>query len=156
MRDRFELQRIVSAEDARVIHLVNASDAYLQALYPPESNHAEPLDVLVGRSSAFFAGFLGESAVACGAVKLRNDDGRYGEIKRLFVAEPMRGRGYAKTLMQRLEQFALEHGIGTIRLETGTLQPEALELYRRLAYVERGPFGRYRPDPFSVFMEKTL
>ncbi|HEV8436640.1 MAG TPA: GNAT family N-acetyltransferase, partial [Methylomirabilota bacterium] len=32
----------------------------------------------------------------------------------------------------------------------------ALGLYRAAGYVERGPFGDYRPDPLSVFMEKRL
>ena len=42
------------------------------------------------------------------------------------------------------------------RLETGIHQPEALGLYRRLGYVERGPFGSYALDPLSVFFEKRL
>ena len=41
-----------------------------------------------------------------------------------------------------------------LRLETGVLQPEALGLYRKLGYRERGPFGAYAADPLSVFMEK--
>ncbi len=40
--------------------------------------------------------------------------------------------------------------------ETGTRQPEALGLCRRLGYVERGPFGTYAVDPLSVFMETRL
>jgi putative acetyltransferase len=43
-----------------------------------------------------------------------------------------------------------------LRLETGIHQPEALGLYRAAGFVERGPFGPYRPDPLSVFMEKPL
>jgi hypothetical protein len=36
------------------------------------------------------------------------------------------------------------------------MQPEALGLYRALGYVERRPFGDYKSDPLSVFMEKAL
>jgi putative acetyltransferase len=43
-----------------------------------------------------------------------------------------------------------------LRLETGVRQPEALGLYRKLGYRERGPFGAYKPDPLSVFMEKRV
>ena len=43
-----------------------------------------------------------------------------------------------------------------MRLETGTKQPEAIALYRKFGYVERGPFGAYKPDPLSIFMEKRL
>jgi putative acetyltransferase len=41
-------------------------------------------------------------------------------------------------------------------LETGVKQPEAFALYRAHGYVERGPFGDYRPDPLCGFMEKRL
>ncbi len=33
---------------------------------------------------------------------------------------------------------------------------KAIGLYRRLGYRERGPFGRHRPDPLCVFMEKNF
>lgn len=41
-------------------------------------------------------------------------------------------------------------------LETGPYQPEALALYAAAGYERRGPFGAYRDDPLSVFMEKGL
>ena len=47
-------------------------------------------------------------------------------------------------------------GVTLARLETGIRQPEALGLYRRLGYLERGRFGAYLEDPLSVFMEKRL
>jgi putative acetyltransferase len=50
----------------------------------------------------------------------------------------------------------LNIGVNVARLEAGPLQPKALSLYRKLGYTERGPFGSYRVDPLSVFMEKTL
>jgi putative acetyltransferase len=43
-----------------------------------------------------------------------------------------------------------------MQLETGTKQPEAIALYRKFGYAERGPFGAYKPDPLSLFMEKRL
>jgi putative acetyltransferase len=43
-----------------------------------------------------------------------------------------------------------------MQLETGIKQPEAIALYRKFGYAERGPFGSYQPDPLSLFMEKRL
>ena len=154
--NRLELVRIDRADDARVRGLIEASDAYYERLYPPENIHTEPLSALLGDSAAFFAGFLGTQAVACGAVRLCEQDVAYGEIKRLFVDEARRGRQFATVVMQCLERFALERGVLIMRLETGPHQPEALRLYRRLGYFERGPFGSYRADPLSIFMEKSL
>lgn len=56
--------------------------------------------------------------------------------------------------MAHLEDYVKSAGVDVIRLEAGPRQPEALKLYRKPGYTERGPFGRYVPDPLSVFMEK--
>ena len=133
------------------------SDAYHAALYPPESNHmVDP--AALGRPEVCFVGVWVEGTlVGCGAVRLLADaDGPYGEIKRVFVPEAQRGRGYSKHIMAHLEARLLLQSVPIARLETGISQPEALGLYRRLGYHERGPFGSYRLDPYSVFMEKRL
>lgn len=45
--------------------------------------------------------------------------------------------------MQHLEHYLHENGVTISRLETGPMQPQALRLYRKLGYLERGPFGPY-------------
>jgi len=137
--------------------LLSASDAYLGSLYPPESNHlSSPKDL--AQTHVRFVGYQEESdIVGCCAVKMLNDDeGPYGEIKRLFVLPEYRGRGISKILMETLEKHLIDQGVNCSRLEAGIHQPEALGLYRRLGYVERGPYGDYALDPLSVFMEKRL
>ena len=156
MSEKFEMRRVWDLNDSDVLSLVAQSDEYLSSLYPPESNHAEPLEVLVGEDSAFFAGYVGEQLAACGAVKLVEDDTTYGEIKRVFVAEEHRGRSLATAVMQYLEDYLSKNGVKVVRLEAGPKQPEALGLYHKLGYTERGPFGSYIIDPLSVFMEKNL
>jgi putative acetyltransferase len=89
-------------------------------------------------------------------VKLLDDDDRYGEIKRVFVLAEHRGKGLARAIMATLEDMVRREGYFLARLETGVAQPEALGLYRALGYAQRNPFGHYRPDPLSVFMEKRL
>ena len=142
--------------DADVIALVSESDNFYLALYPPESNHLDSLHELA-QSHVVFLGYHSDSQlVACGAVKLMSDDGRYGELKRLFVKPRYRGLGISRLLMVELEAAAGQWQVPCLRLETGTRQPQALGLYRKLGYRERGPFGAYLPDPLSVFMEKNL
>jgi len=97
---------------------------------------------------------LGAELVATGAAKIMDDDGRYAEIKRVFVLDNFRGRGLSRRIMEYIESELQRRGIDLFRLETGVKQPEALGLYRNLGYHERGPFGAYRADPLSVFMEK--
>lgn len=136
--------------------LIAKSDAYMAALYPSESNHMESIQALALANVLFLGGYVEGELVACGAVKALADDGTYGEIKRVFVIETHRGKGLSKAIMERLEAHLRAHGIRVARLETGVKQPEALRLYTKLGYVERGPFGNYRIDPLSVFMEKIL
>ena len=151
-----EIRRIFDTNDSEIVALVAKSDEYLSSLYPPESNHAEPLEALIAADSAFFVGYIEDVPVACGGIVLLNDDICFGEIKRVFVERKHRGKRLATAVIQHLEDYLLQKGITVIRLEAGPLQPAALGLYRRLGYRECGPFGKYSLDPLSVFMEKEL
>lgn len=146
----------LNPDDPAAGDLIAQSDAYMGALYPAESNHLESVPALRAANVHFFGAYEGERLVACGAIKHLQDDGEYAEIKRVFVIPECRGRGYSKVIMSALEDYALDLGITCLRLETGIHQPEALSLYERLGYVKRDPFGSYRPDPLSLFMEKTI
>jgi putative acetyltransferase len=143
-------------ESAEARALIALSDAYMTALYPAESNHLESAGALKAPNVLFLGCFLQDQLVGCGAVKILSDDGRYGELKRVFVLESHRGKGYSKAIMEQLEGHLRAHDIELARLETGISQPEAIGLYRRLGYVEREPFGAYAADPLSLFMEKRL
>jgi putative acetyltransferase len=136
--------------------LIGRLDAYQIGLYPAESNHLDGIEALQQPNVLFLGAYVGDELVGCGAVKRLDDDGIYGEIKRVFVLDAYRGRGVSKRLMQELEAHLRSNGIHTARLETGIRQPEAIALYRRLGYVERGPYGTYASDPLSLFMEKNL
>ncbi len=135
--------------------LIAQSDAYLAALYPPESNHLLDPEALSRPEVRFFLARRGGETVASGAYVLARD-GRSAEIKRMFVAPAARGLGIGRRMLRHIEASAAEEGITLLQLETGISQPEAIGLYRAEGYVERGPFGSYAPDPFSLFMEKAL
>lgn len=148
--------RPVSPHDPGALLLLRASDEYMASLYPAESNHLEPPAALALPHVSFFGLFADGVLAGCGAFKRMEDDGLYGEVKRVFVDPPFRGRGYAKRIMEHVEAQALASGLTRLRLETGVTQHEALALYQGLGYQLRGPFGAYRPDPLSLFMEKNL
>lgn len=148
--------RSLSPHAPEALRLLRASDAHMEALYPPESNHLEPAHALAQPHVEFVGAFVDGELRACGALKRMSDDGVYGEIKRVFVDPAFRGRGLARRIMDHLETHAVQSGLMLLRLETGISQPEALGLYERRGYHRRKPFGAYRPDPLSVFMEKQL
>jgi len=139
---------------ADVKSLIAVSDNYYDGLYPEDSNHLEALDDLDKANVLFIGCRVDGALVASGAAKLMDDDDNYAEIKRVFVLDDYRGRGLSARIMNTLETESKKRGIWLFRLETGVRQPEALGLYRKLGYHERGPYGAYGPDPLSVFMEK--
>ncbi|NDV13430.1 GNAT family N-acetyltransferase [Crenobacter caeni] len=143
-----------SPDQAEVIALIAALDAYQDTLYPQESRHALDLAALKSPNVLFAVARDGAgSAIGCGAVILTPD---YGELKRMYVRPQNRGQGVARRLLRLLETRTAERGTRWLTLETGPFQPEALRLYAACGYQRRGPFGSYRDDPLSVFMQKQL
>jgi putative acetyltransferase len=143
-------------ESAAASAILAESDAYMAALYPTESNHMVGAEALAAPGMLLLGCTVEDELAACGAVKIVVDDPDYGEIKRVFVRATHRGRGVSTAIMHALESHLGESGIALARLETGVEQTAAIALYRKLGYVERGPFGGYAEDPLSVFMEKRL
>jgi putative acetyltransferase len=143
-------------DSPEVLALLAESDAYYVNLYPAESNHLESSDDLKKPNVLFVGCRVDGELVASGAAKIVQDNDSYAEIKRVFVVDDHRGKGLSSKLMRFLETELQGRGVSLFRLETGVRQPEALGLYRKLGYLERGPFGSYRADPYSVFMEKQV
>jgi putative acetyltransferase len=136
-----------------VRELLHQSNEFSQALYPPESNHLVSAEDLASEGVRFFVARVDGAIVGCGALLEVPPE---GEIKRMFVTAAARGLGVGAAILRALEAAARKSGIATLRLETGIHNAAALQLYNRAGYAERGPFGDYRPDPLSVFMEKQL
>ncbi|NIA55392.1 GNAT family N-acetyltransferase [Massilia sp. TW-1] len=129
-------------------------DAYCAALYPAESNHLLDIASLMQGDVLFLvARDIDGGAVGCAALVNKQ---HYGEVKRMFVDERKRGLGTGRKLLEHLVMFARMSGLSVLRLETGIHQPEAIGLYERLGFERCEPFGDYRDDPLSLFMEKPL
>jgi GNAT superfamily N-acetyltransferase len=92
--------------------------------------------------------------VACGA--LRRLTGTSAEIKRMYVVPTGRGSGVATAVLRALEAAAVTRGWTTLRLETGTEQPEAIRFYEREGYTEIPLFGPYAGSEISRCYERML
>jgi putative acetyltransferase len=129
-------------------------DAYCAALYPAESNHLMDVASLMQGDVLFLvARDVDGAAVGCAALVNRQV---YGEVKRMFVDERRRGLGTGRKLLEHLVMFARMSGLSMLRLETGIHQLDAIALYERAGFLRCAPFGDYREDPLSLFMEKRL
>lgn len=94
------------------------------------------------------------TAVGCGA--LRRLEASAAEVKRMYVVPPARGTGAATAILRALEEAALVRGWTTLRLETGTEQPDAQRFYEREGYHRIPLFGAYASSTLSVCYERTL
>ena len=109
----------------------------------------------------FLLGYLSGRAVASGGWRVPDreqpgfQDGDL-ELKRMYIAPEVRGRGLSREMLAELERSAAAAGGRRMVLETGTLQPEAIGLYLSAGYSEITKFGAYRDDPLSRCFGKDI
>ena len=103
--------RTINPDDAQARALIAHLDSLMASLYPAESNHLDSTDELKKPNVLFLGAFDGGELTGCGAVKILDDDGDYGEIKRVFVSPQHRGRGISRLIMERLEGYLVDSGI---------------------------------------------
>lgn len=133
--------------------MIDASEEALRAVYPPEECFTLSAEELADKATQFLLARDNARPVGCVALV---DQGVYGEVKRLYVADAARGNGVGRALMEELEQAARDIGLGCLLLETGAALEEAVALYRALGYTERAPFGGYPDIATNLFMEKRI
>jgi putative acetyltransferase len=140
---------------------LNALDAYLGSLYEPEANHILSVQELLAPEVGFFVARQGDRIVGTAAVRRMPGEPHthavaYGEIKRMYVDPSLRGQGVGVRLLQALEAHMRAQGLTLALLETGRDQHEAVRLYERGGYTQRGAFGGYPDNGLSLFYEKRL
>ena len=134
--------------------LIDELESHLAPFYPATSRHGYSVEKLIKQGVAFFVTRHNSIPVGCGGVQFFN--GTYGELKRMFVRPQFRGMGFAKLMLEHLEDHARQNHIPLMRLETGIHQKEAIALYLSMGYLSCPPFGDYTDDPLSRFFEKRI
>ncbi|MFQ6553585.1 GNAT family N-acetyltransferase [Aestuariibius insulae] len=135
------------------LRLIDGSEAEQSALYPPHLRYAFSPQQLIDDDVRFYIACRGGAALACGGYGAYDS---YAELKRIYVDPAHRGTGLADAIIAACEAEAAAEGLPLMRLETGEASPAALRIYTRLGYARRGPFGEYKENGSSVFMEKAL
>lgn len=77
------------------------------------------------------------------------------EMKRLYVSPEARGMGLGKALTDAVVQKAKELGYGEMRLDTLPSMAGAIQLYRRLGFVDIPPYYE-TPVEGTVFLSLNL
>jgi GNAT superfamily N-acetyltransferase len=126
---------------------------YVERYGGPDTGPVDPAQ-FAAPHGCFLVGYLGLEPVAMGGIR-RLDDTTV-EIKRMYVVDHARGRGFSRVVLARLEELAREMGAVRVVLETGLRQPEAMRLYETSGYERIASFGHYKCAPESVSYGKTL
>jgi GNAT superfamily N-acetyltransferase len=80
------------------------------------------------------------------------------EMKRLYVSDRFKGRGIGRRLAEALITAARSDGFRLMRLDTGNLLTEAIDMYHKLGFRDCAPYCDYPEKllPYLLFMELPL
>ncbi|GLX68059.1 GNAT family N-acetyltransferase [Paenibacillus glycanilyticus] len=143
-----------SADNEDFQMLIKLLDEDLWRRYPDTQQFFDVHNKVKLDANAVVA-YLDGKPVGCGCYREYGNE-QTVEIKRMFVQEEARGKGIAKSIVKELEQWAIEAGNMKALLETGSGQPEAIALYKKLGYVQIENYEPYIGSEESVCMGKTL
>jgi ribosomal protein S18 acetylase RimI-like enzyme len=90
---------------------------------------------------AFLLASWNGQAVGCVALSVADH-----EVKRLWIAPEVRGRGLARRLMLAIEAQARQMGLTELRLDTNATLTEAIALYTATGW---GRIARYNDNPYA-------
>lgn len=97
----------------------------------------EELENLAGRYAVVLLLEQEGALVGCAALARRGEE--VGELKRLYVAAGVQGKGYGKALLEEALQVAQEMGLRRVILDTiEAKMPRAVAMYRQRGFVEVG------------------
>ncbi|MDQ1088299.1 MULTISPECIES: GNAT family N-acetyltransferase [unclassified Siphonobacter] len=144
-----------SAHSADATLLIGEAVQELRRRYPGFEANEYAASEADQTGAAFVIARLDGVPVGCGALR-PFETADSVEIKRMFVRDAYRRQGISRQILAFLEQTARELGYQKIVLETGTKQPEAIQLYHVSGYHRIPNFGEITDETICVCFAKEL
>jgi len=141
------------SNDKRMLVLIKQLNAELRANYGEEQDTYDTFNVFETPIKTILLKTESE-IVACGAFK--ELEGEKVEIKRMYVKQAFRRKGYSITILNALEQWAAELSYKQAILETGKQQKAAISLYLKQGYRAIACYPPYNKMPSSRCYAKQL
>jgi putative acetyltransferase len=147
-----QLQR-TNSNDKNFITLTSSLDKDLEMIYGDTQQQYDQYNIITNLTTVVIA-CENNTAIGCGCFK--PIDANTVELKRMYVAPGLRGKGIGAMILKELELWANELGFCNMVLETGILQPEAIQLYSKQGFNIIPNYGQYKDNSLSVCMQKIL
>lgn len=146
--------RPVDLAEPSAARLAQAMSDEMSALYGDGGASPAATADFSGPQAVFLVGSVAGEDVVCGGLRVLREG--VGELKRMYVAPTVRGRGLGRDLLRGLLSHAREQGLTRVQLETGSLQPAAVGLSASEGFTTIAPYGHVREDPRSTCMALDL
>lgn len=140
------------SNDPDFISLVKELDFYLALKDGEEHNFYAQFNKI---SNLNYCLVLYEDNIPAGCGAIKPFDADTMEVKRMFVEDKFRRKGYGTGILNELEKWAKDLGYKSTILETGKRQKEALSLYSK-TYDVIPNFKQYIGVENSVCFKKDL
>jgi putative acetyltransferase len=139
-----------------IIELLEEHIRNMHEWSPPESVHALDLAKLKVPEITFWTIWEDDLLMGCGALKELSKS--QGEVKSMRTPSARRGQGAGRKMLEHIIKTARQRNYQVLSLETGS-QPvfePARKLYESHGFEYCGPFGTYKADPNSSFMQLRI
>jgi putative acetyltransferase len=149
----------IKEDDLSGPEIIELLQEHIRNMYewsPPESVHALDLAKLRVPEITFWTIWKDELLMGCGALKEISK--HQGEVKSMRTPSARRGLGAGRKVLEHIIKVARQRNYHVLSLETGS-QPAfepARRLYESYGFEYCGPFGDYKEDPNSSFMQLRL
>ncbi|MBD3919078.1 GNAT family N-acetyltransferase [Paenibacillus sp. PR3] len=126
-------------------------------VFDPEGSHSDirSIELLYFHTGGGFW-LLKEGQSVIGTICLKGIDSknRIGEIKRFFVLPEYQNKGYGKSMMCQIIEFAKQAGFKMLRLDTEKQSYKAISVFRSFGFYE---IPKYNDNDFAeIFMELSI
>jgi GNAT superfamily N-acetyltransferase len=136
------------------------NEAWITAYFQLEEKDREtlnhPVEHILEPGGQIFFAVRGDQTIACCAL-VPMEDGSF-EVSKMTVAEQARGSGTGRKILQAVIDYAREHGIKKLYLETNSKLKDAIHLYEALGF-RHIPEENRIPSPYAradVYMDLYL
>ena len=142
-----------TSDDKDFSSLITRLDLDLQSRYGSTQDEFDQYNVIENLHTVVIV-YEDHEPLGCGCFKKFSDD--TVELKRMYVTNEQRGKGIGALVLTELEKWIVELDYNMIVLETGTKQPEAIQLYKKQGYRIIPNYAPYTGNDLSICMKKQL